>query len=144
MAVIFYSLFLYFLCTSYEALHEPQNIYFRFSFCNHTLLSDTSLVLSLFSIKLAPAFRYVHCKSLVLHIYTVVYSKFFFFRIFSSCKVLRMLKIGCLSKITISQVCFKVFSGNFLLNSGERHVVVVSFTHIHSGLQEVLIFQKFQ
>ena len=54
-----------------------------------------------------------------------------------------MLKIGCIV-ITISQVCFKVFSGNFLLISGGRHVVVVRFTHIHSGLQQILIFQKFQ
>ena len=56
-------------------------------------------------------------------------------------KMLRMLKIGCLSKITVSQVCLKVFSGNFLHNSGEIHVVVVSFTHIHSGLQQIMIFQ---
>ena len=32
---------------------------------------------------------------------------------------------------------------NFLLNSGESHVVVTSFTHIHSGLQQNLIFQIF-
>ena len=32
----------------------------------------------------------------------------------------------------------------FLLNSGERHVVVTNLTHIHSGLQQILIFQKFQ
>ena len=30
----------------------------------------------------------------------------------------------------------------FLLNSGQSHVVVNSFTHIHSGLQQMLIFQK--
>ena len=29
-----------------------------------------------------------------------------------------------------------------LLNSGESHVVVTGFTHIHSGLQQILIFQK--
>ena len=45
-----------------------------------------------------------------------------------------MLKIGCLSKIIVSQVCLKVFSYNFLLNSGESQVTVTSFTHIHSGL----------
>ena len=28
----------------------------------------------------------------------------------------------------------------FLLNSGKNHVVVTSFTHIHSGLQQNLIF----
>ena len=33
---------------------------------------------------------------------------------------------------------------NFLLNSGESHVVATSFTHIHSGLQDNLIFYIFQ
>ena len=32
----------------------------------------------------------------------------------------------------------------FLLNSGEIQVTVTSFTHIHSGLQYSLLFQKFQ
>ena len=32
----------------------------------------------------------------------------------------------------------------FLLNSSESQVVVTSFTHIHSGLQQNLIFQIFQ
>ena len=32
----------------------------------------------------------------------------------------------------------------FLFNSGESHVVVTSFTHIHSGLQQNLIFEIFQ
>ena len=32
----------------------------------------------------------------------------------------------------------------FLLNSGESHVVATSFTHIHSGFQQILIMQKFQ
>ena len=31
----------------------------------------------------------------------------------------------------------------FLLNSGESHFVVTSFTHIDSGLQQNLIFQIF-
>ena len=31
----------------------------------------------------------------------------------------------------------------FLLNSGESHVVVTSFTNIHSGLQQNLILQIF-
>ena len=31
----------------------------------------------------------------------------------------------------------------FLLNSGESQVTVTSFTHIHSGLLEILLFQKF-
>ena len=30
-----------------------------------------------------------------------------------------------------------------LLNSGERCVVVTSFTHHHSGLQQILVFQVF-
>ena len=32
----------------------------------------------------------------------------------------------------------------FLLNSGESHVVVSSFTNIHIGLQQTLLFQTFQ
>ena len=32
---------------------------------------------------------------------------------------------------------------NFLFNTGESHVVVTSFTHIHSGLHQNLIFQIF-
>ena len=36
------------------------------------------------------------------------------------------------------------FPCNFSLNGGESHVVVTSFTHIHSGLQQILFFQKFQ
>ena len=47
-----------------------------------------------------------------------------------------MLKISCFKQN-------KVFPCNFLLNSGESHVVVTSFTHIHSGLQKNLIFQIF-
>ena len=53
------------------------------------------------------------------------------------------LKYAVLSKITVPQVCLKLFPCNFLLNSGERHVVVTSFTHIHSGLQQTVIFQIF-
>ena len=37
----------------------------------------------------------------------------------------------------------KVFPCNFLFNSGESHVVVTSFTHIHGGLKQNLIFQIF-
>ena len=58
-----------------------------------------------------------------------------------------MLKIGCFKlfqiKITVSQARLKLFPFNFLLNSGESHVVVTSFTHIHSGLQQKLIFHIF-
>ena len=32
----------------------------------------------------------------------------------------------------------------FLVNSGESQVTVTSFTHIHSSLQQILLFQKFQ
>ena len=39
-----------------------------------------------------------------------------------------------LSKITVSQVCVKVFPCNILINSDESQVTVTSFTHIHSGL----------
>ena len=54
-----------------------------------------------------------------------------------------MLKINCLNKITVSQVCLKLFRCNFLLNSGESHVALTSFTHIHSGLTLNVIFQIF-
>ena len=36
-----------------------------------------------------------------------------------------------------------LFQINFLLNSGESHVVVTSFSHIHSGLQQNLSIQIF-
>ena len=58
-----------------------------------------------------------------------------------------MLKIGgfklfkqnhCISGIPQGIPC------NFFLNGGESHVVVTRFTHIHSGLQQILFFQKFQ
>ena len=39
-----------------------------------------------------------------------------------------------LTKITVFQVCLKVFICNSLLNSGESQVTVASFTHIHRGL----------
>ena len=80
----------------------------------------------------------------VSHIFTVVCSKFYYFKNFNSWKMLKMLKIGCLTKITVSQVCLKVFQYNFLLNSGESQVTVTSFTHIHNGLLQILLFQKFQ
>ena len=32
----------------------------------------------------------------------------------------------------------------FLLNSGESHVVATSFTHIHSGFQQNVFFKIFQ
>ena len=33
-----------------------------------------------------------------------------------------------------------MYSHAIFLNSGESHVIVTSFTHIHSGLQQYLIF----
>ena len=32
----------------------------------------------------------------------------------------------------------------FFLNSGESQVTVTSFTHIHSGMLQILLFQNFQ
>ena len=32
----------------------------------------------------------------------------------------------------------------FIAHSGESQVTVTSFAHIHSGLQQILLFQKFQ
>ena len=57
--------------------------------------------------------------------------------------MLKMLKIGCFKQNYCIEVCLKVFSYNFLLNSGESQVTLTSFTHIHSGLQEMLLFQNF-
>ena len=50
-------------------------------------------------------------------------------------KCSKCLKWAVLSKITVSQVCLKLFPCNFLLNSGKSHVLVSSYTHIHSCLQ---------
>ena len=58
--------------------------------------------------------------------------------------MLKMLKLAVLSKITVSQACLKVFPCNFLLYSGESQVIVITFTHIHSGLQQNLFFYIFQ
>ena len=55
-----------------------------------------------------------------------------------------MLKIDCLKQNYYIPGVPKVFSCNFLLNSGESQVTVICFTHIHSGLQEIILFQKFQ
>ena len=58
-------------------------------------------------------------------------------------KCSKCLKQTVLSKITVFQVCLKVFPCNFLFNSGESQDTVISFSHIHSGLQEILLFQNF-
>ena len=54
-----------------------------------------------------------------------------------------MLKISCFKQNRVSQVWLKVVPCNFLLNTGESHVVLTSLTHIDSGLQQNLIFQIF-
>ena len=70
-------------------------------------------------------------------------ANFIFSKISIARKCSKCLKWVDLSKITVSQVCLKVFPCNFLLNSGESHVVVTSFTHIHSGLQQNVLFKFF-
>ena len=63
------------------------------------------------------------------------------FQIFSSWKVLKMLKISCFKQNQCMLGMPQGIPMQFLLNSGESHVAVSSFTHIHSGLQQKLIFQ---
>ena len=58
--------------------------------------------------------------------------------------MLKSLKLAVLSKIPVSQACFKVLPFNVLLNSGESKVVVTSLTRIQSGLQQNLFFKIFQ
>ena len=62
-------------------------------------------------------------------------ANFIFSKISIAGKCSNCLKKAVLTKITVSQVCLKVFQCNFLLNSGESQVTVTSFTHIHGGLQ---------
>ena len=66
---------------------------------------------------------------------------FLYFSIGGKCS--KCLKEAVLSKITVFQVCLKVFPSNFLLNSGESQVIVTSFTHIRSGLQQNLFIKFF-
>ena len=54
--------------------------------------------------------------------------------------MLTMLTTSCFKQLTESQVCLKVFSCNFLVYSGETHVVVTRFTHINSGLWQIFKF----
>ena len=66
------------------------------------------------------------------------------FQIFSSWKMLKMLKIRCFKQnYCISGMPSSLFPCNFLLNSGESHVVVTGFTHIHSGFVAKFNFFKF-
>ena len=65
------------------------------------------------------------------------------FLIFSSWKVLKMLIISCFKQNQSISGMSQGIPMQFFLNSGESHVVVTSFTHIHSGLQQILIFLIF-
>ena len=58
-------------------------------------------------------------------------------------KMLKMLKIGCLKQNYWISGMPQVFQYNFCSNSGESLVTVTSFTHIHSGLQQILLLQNF-
>ena len=55
-----------------------------------------------------------------------------------------MLKIDCFKQNYCISGMPKGIPMQFFANSGESQVTVISFTHIHSGLQEILLFQKFQ
>ena len=54
-----------------------------------------------------------------------------------------MLKISCFKQNQCISGMPQGIPMQFLLSSGESHVVVISFTHIHSGLQQTLIFKIF-
>ena len=54
-----------------------------------------------------------------------------------------MLKISCFKQNQCISGMPQGIPCNFLLNSGESQVVVTSFTHIHSGLQQNLFFKFF-
>ena len=54
-----------------------------------------------------------------------------------------MLKIGCFKLNYCISGMPQVIPMQFLPNSGESRVVVISFTNIHSGLKQNLIFQIF-
>ena len=58
------------------------------------------------------------------------------FQIFNSWKVLKMLKISCFKQNDCISGMPQVIAMQFFLNSGESHVVMTSFTHIHNGLQQ--------
>ena len=51
-----------------------------------------------------------------------------------------MLKISCFVQNQCVSGMPQGIPMQFLLNSGESHLVVTSFTRIHSGLQQNLIF----
>ena len=58
--------------------------------------------------------------------------------------MLKMLKLGCFKQNCCISGMPEGIPMQFLLNSGESQVTVTSYTHIHSGLQYILLFQKFQ
>ena len=70
----FFFYFIYFICTLYEGLREPRSILFSdFHTVHHTLLFNNSLILSLVSIKLAPAFlSYVYSRLCCRQIATTI------------------------------------------------------------------------
>ena len=57
--------------------------------------------------------------------------------------MLKMLKIGCFKQNHCILGMPKGIPMQFLLNSGESQVIVTSFTHIRSGLQQNLFFKFF-
>ena len=58
--------------------------------------------------------------------------------------MLKMLKISCFKQNQCISGMPQGIPMQFFLNSGESHVVVTSFTHIHSGLQQNIFFLIFQ
>ena len=54
-------------------------------------------------------------------------------------KILKMIKLA-----TVSLAIFNFISVNFLFNYVASPVFVVSFAHVHSSSQQILLFQKFQ
>ena len=54
--------------------------------------------------------------------------------------MLKMLKTRCFKQNQCISGMSQGIPMQFLLNSGESHVDVTSFTHIHSGMQQILFF----
>ena len=50
--------------------------------------------------------------------------------------MIKMFKIGCFKQDYSISGMPQVIAMQFLLNSGESHVIVTSFTQFHSGLQQ--------
>ena len=74
------------------------------------------------------------------HIHSGLQQKIFF-KFFNSWK---MLKMCCFKQNYCISDMPQGIPMQFLLNSGESHVVVTTFTHIHSGLQKNIYFLIFQ